>query len=437
MQKRPALTDENTAEVGLSAQQFQEALKAKQAGVRFVYTCSQANLKGLSLPHKVLVDLLNQTCYLPTPEPLTTVRKIIPVKFDLDLANRTDLPPTLKMELGAWDPSPANKLEIVNGPPAGFRKDFILLQKIRIRRIWNTAPFGALFRSNLCEFYQGMQDAIADESFGRPGVEWPTFSRSLTEKDGSDLFFTANVPEEGVDLPPKIGEITQDLESATGEMSAACFYCRDPENLRNGLVEFEMPHPVTRALTWFIGMCCTHLVATYAVTNWKLLNLQIGPLVEKSTNTYTYIMERDLCNELIASMVEEMPKKSFAVPSDSLVFGTQRHPMPTGTQDVWHANVRLEPANADLYRRFTIKSDVELSYALLPESLRRNRPLGLDSAGPAMASYNNKSKMAKRLEKSAQAAVEADMLAEFSFTKLHISEGDDNSTKQNEDSMLE
>ncbi len=428
MRKRPTLTDESAAEAGLNADQFQNALKVQKSGVKFIFTCSQANLKRLQLGKGVLIQLLNQTCYKPTSDPLTTVRKILDVGFKLDLrAGQPSLPPVVVFELPDFNPAPANRTELQNGPPAGFRTDVILFKSLRVHRVWNTAPFGVAFRSNVFDFYQRMVSAIADESAGR-GAKWPAFQSGLKgtiEADTLDLFLTANIPAEGHELSPRDGQLTQDLAAAQDETSAACFYCADEQSLRSGLVEFEMPHPVTQKPTWFTAMCCAHIIAAHAVTNWKHYNFQVGPLVAGSAETYTYIMEKSDAEMLIVDIQKEMPRKSFAVPSDGLAFGVSRHPPAPGEADLWRSRARTEPADANLNQEFMVKAEVELVYALLPDSLPRNRPIGMISAAPHLASYDNTRDMAKKLEQAAEDEVQADLLAEFSFKKLQVSSSED------------
>jgi hypothetical protein len=421
MRKRPALTDERAAEVGLSADRFQNALKTQKEGVKFVFTFSQADLKRLGLQKKVLIELLNKTCYLPTPDPLTVVKKILDVKFTLDLREgQPTLPPIVTMQFPDFDPAPANRTELQNGPPGGFRTDYILFQSLRVHRVWNNGPFGVAFRANLFDFYQKMLNAIADESVGRAGVQWPQFQTELADSDVQDLFLTANLPEEGAELPLKVGQLTQNLEAAQGEMSAACFYCADEQLVRNGLVDFEMPHPVTQKLTWFTAMCCGHLLAAHAVTNWKHYNLQIAPLSDGAKQTFTYVMEKSLADQLITDLKVEMPRKSFAVPSNGLTFGVSRHPFPPNEQDMWRSRTRIEPADADLNKEFVVKAEVEIVYALLPETAPSKLSIGLFSAAPYLANFSNIEEMSKRLEKAAESAIQAEMLAEFSFSNLHI-----------------
>lgn len=432
MQKRAPLTDENT-DVGLSAKQFQDALEKLKKGVRFGYTCNQKNLQGLRLSKEVEMALLNRTCYLPTPEPLTTVTKILPVTIEMDLSpSGGRLPPIITVNNPDWDPSPSSKHELDDGPPSGFRTDLILYQKMRLLRIFNDAPFDVIFYSNLHNFYANMGNAINAVISGEYIKHWPKLERNLNEPDGSPcqggipIPFSANLPKEGQELHERVGSITEFLESAQTEMSAACFYCGDEETLRAGIINFEMPHPITRELTWFSAMTCSHLLAAHVINNWQEWNLQIAPLVAGSKETYTLILEEAFANEVIEWMMANMPQKSFAVPASNLVFGVSRAQLDLDTDghsaygpDQWHSSYMCKQENPDLSRKYSAGAEIMLTYGLLPQEVSKDRAAAVFTAAQGLDTTDNTKEMQKKLQRDAKAEVESDM-NEFSFSKLAI-----------------
>lgn len=436
MQKRAPLTDENT-NVGLNAKQFQDALEKLKSGVRFGYTCNQTNLKKLKLDPGVLNHLLNRTCYLPTPEPLTTVSKILPVEIVIDLSPEAGRhPQIITVSDPNWDPSPSSKTELDNGPPHGYRTDVILYQKMRILRIYNNSPFDLVFYCNLHNFYANMTDAINATAQGKVVTQWPTLRRTLDEPDGSPcrggipLLFSENMPEEGIEIQEKDGTITQFLDSAQTDMSAACYYCADESIIRGGIVEFEMPHPVTRKLAWFSAMSCGHIVASHVIHNWEEWNLQVTPLVDNSQNTFTLLLEKSFTDEVIQWMIQNMPQKSFAVPTSNVVFGVARHNLDQDEQgrshhgpDSWRSSYKCRTENPNLSGQYRVKAEVMLTYGLLPQELPKDKPFGLFSAGEQMATTNNSKEMHKKLQREAKLEVESD-LTEFSFSKLSLSSPD-------------
>lgn len=447
MQKRTAITAADVETANISAAKFHASLEQEKKGVRFVYTLSRANLESLKLPKQLFIELMNKTCFLPVEEPMTTVQKVLEVEIELDLLRRQ--PPVITAPPLKWNPAPASRHERLAGPPDGFRTDYIIYQRMRVQRVWNTAPFIPILCSNLHNFYTRMVRALSETSTGNTKAVFPKFEADLHKKDGKGYVRTGmkvvippTTKPEGLEIPAANGEITELLKGAQEHTSALSFYAADRERLERGMVHFQWKHPVSGQLVDFVGMSCGHIVFTHAVQNWSEWQLQIGPLVTNSQETFTVFMEKSLAGELITYLHEKLSHKSFAVPSDRIVFGVGRRDQLVAPDDAppgyevehWHFQHGCQPADADLNGKFVVRAEIQLTYALLPAE----EPRALFDCGSAQyaAHFNNEKLIAEELAERARTEANADLM-EFSFTKLKLEDetvevpDQDSSTEQN------
>lgn len=433
MQKRTAITAEDAATANISAAKFHASLEQEKKGVRFVYTLSRANLESLQLPKALFIELMNKTCFLPTQEPMTTVQKVLEVEIEMDL-RKPQQPPVITAPALKWNPAPASRHERLSGPPDGFRTDYIIYQKMRVQRVWNTAPFIPILCSNLHNFYTRMVRALSETSSGNTKAVFPEFETALLKKDGKGyvrsglkVVIPPCTKPEGLEIPAASGEITEFLKGAQEHTSALSFYAAERERLERGMVHFPWKHPVSGELVDFVAMSCGHIVFTHAVQNWSEWQLQIGPLVAASAQqeTFTVFMEKSLAGELITYLHEKLSRKSFAVPSDRIVFGVGRRDQLVPSEDAppgyevehWRFQQGCEPANADLNGRFLVRAQIVLTYALLPAE----EPRALFDCGSAeyAAHFNNEKLLAEELAERARNETNAELM-EFSFTKLKL-----------------
>jgi hypothetical protein len=351
----------------------------------------------------------------------TRINKLITLEWEVDLRDGVG-PDTalLVQQLLNFDVMPCGPLELVSGQQQYRpRDDKILFHNFEVTEVTHDAPFELCFASNIHDYVVDTISAIGDPKVYVEKKEKHEPFATLKEFPSRDSMMilgprlTKYRPPENerrllnIDRTDEENTHRRLLANFQPEMAAICAIM-DKENIWNGTVVFQMQHPISKGMTDFVAMHFTHVMAIFAVQNWKQWNLAMGPLPEThctvTSNLVIHIYPKDFCDKLAAELVADFPQRPPLFPSNSMSFGICRT---IEDDSSWVIPFWCEKDIAtaeDLRHKYHVAITILLDYSLLPQSIGR-RALLMAAAGHAQLgiAYDNTKEHERELKDQAQA----------------------------------
>jgi len=355
----------------------------------FVYTAK--SLVSLVPNQKEVKRILNAT---NTANPNRTVhtkhprirKRSIPVEFTV---TPSQVPPgeRILLPLEDFDPLPHRPAEVISGRAVGNGPNVplispnvdssrMLIHDIRLVGVSNPCPFVVCLGSNffsLISDYTKAYQSFAEDGAGALDRLMGKEPWEMPELPGDSSMFEAKPQFEGfVDEARNhcMRRLAGFLEPEYGRAAVSSL---DRQALFNGIYMMQLAHPHHGHITDFGLLPVSHAVAVFAMLNWDEYNVlitwgtQMRPADHTTPQRYI-LMERDLIEKLVATIVEERQNAVPLCESDRLVLELKRYV----NNSNWSSPIGClgGTTSEDMSREYTIKWELELEYSLFERPIQ-------------------------------------------------------------------